>query len=544
MLNLKQDIEMTNHLDLRIRRAKVQIHKWWNNHHYNGNPNDNVMILTSRPKNAPFISLRNDEYGGFLENMGYLSNENDPFKGKKSKYNSKKTQYQQPLSFKVKDKKSIAQYPNDIKKVKIINTKTFKKSISPPTNMVPVIKYENLNRAFIYHDKSIRTNKIIKNRIQMVNKFIDDYDSLYELELELLENVYDSIRELRRGALPFGQPKTNPQHIESPPFKSYTYETPPPQILIPRDTLSLRVNIYKDKSHNKTTKDKIMFKSSSEQNIQDDLEENKENMVNEMMLNSTLPSTKYEISVDNWPENIIHIAPRPTLRTLFSKREKATLDSKALKSRYHNFEAIPNTNYNFELSTVNNNNTTKDKQHRRAAKIRRERRLKRKMNVKSFFNKIIPWNTQAQSRFEGIFKWFSSLYKVQAHNISNIIDSKVIQDPNLHNNIINILSFDTAKIANNKEDIEFIKVCELNEALTNLNNHNNPILVNNTRKAVINRNNFKEEVSELEDVSYLSNRFNKFSSYRGSILPYDEYEDSNSYAYGLLEDYQKLSSTD
>lgn len=528
-------------LDLKVRKAKVQIHKWWNNYHYNGNPNDNILILTSRPKNIPFISLRNDEYGDVIENMKYITSENISFSGRK--YNSNKGKHYQPPTFKAKNKKIVARYPNNIKKAQKQRFRVNKKLTSSViTTNDPIINYENFNRVPIYHDLSIKKNTVPKSKLQIVNNlqfFNDDYNSLYELEMDLIEDANDSVIDLKKTKMPFGNPKSKPSRIVTPQFENYVCDIPLHQMPIPEHEFSTKGRIFRDQSLKNLTDKKINFTNLIENDIPyDNSHEDKENRVNERRINSKFSKTRYEGLVDN----NIHVAPNSTLRTLF-RDTKLKSDSSPQNSRNGNFKALPKLNSNFEVPIVEKKNTTKQEQQMKLANMRRKKRLK--LKIKSFFSRFRIKNSRNHDRltirFNGIFKWFPSFYSQKSQHITNIVDSKVINDPNLRNKVINILSLNGAKITNNEDVNDFIIISDSNSEVTHLNNYNSLILLKNNKRIRVYENVLSlRDIKNYHEVSYLSNRTKNFNSYRGSIYPYEEYEDTDSYPYAIIDDYEKL----
>lgn len=60
-------------IELAIKKAKLRFHLWWEHLRYE-DPDEDPTILTRRPKNAPLISLRNEEYAEYVIKENEVAN--------------------------------------------------------------------------------------------------------------------------------------------------------------------------------------------------------------------------------------------------------------------------------------------------------------------------------------------------------------------------------------------------------------------------------------------------------------------------------------
>lgn len=524
MIGSRKDIHRASTLDLKFRKAKVQIHRWWNNHHYNGNPNNNAILLTSRPKNAPFISLRNDEYSRFLENVEYMMDENIPLRERAStKLLSGKVQ--QPPLFKAKSRKIVAGYTRELRKVTIKSPIDQRRKASP-VERVPVIKYEKYNRIPIYQELSMKINKMRNEQLKLSNNsiFMEENSSLYELEKDLIENCNDTAGNWKMS---FGEPKRKPQRVLTPCFEDYVYGEPLPRLPITADFTVFNETANDTALNGLHSIGSHLSYASQKENSDCNGDDDKENRLQNSAPRRSFPRYRCHQHV---PESY-RAAPQPTLKTLFHRGTPRK--SNVRISNIANGKPKSTISGKFDTEEPYN-----EQRHMRPEKAKRQRRLQRRRKIMSLFKKLSFHGLVARDhsiRLTSLFKWLKSIYNRQAKEVGNIIDPQVFQDPDFHIKVIDVLSLNAAKVASNgkrnKED--------LNNKMTNQQKKYIPALENNRRR---NFTSYVQPIDNVEQELYLDQKFERFPSHKTPISPNDTYKEEELYANGLFDDYGKTES--
>ena len=182
--------------EIRFRRAFLKLNRWWIFYRYNGNPNNNPLLLTSRPKNLPLISLRSEEFSEFISKNDYV--------------NKKWDQFWQPIP-------SIDyQINEDVKKSKRQPLREINLKNQPKRR-----KQKNGNRETfkIYEDpKIVQRNNDNNDNISVVNNFtMESNGSLDSFEKHLLESV--NLTYSRVGyLLPFAESKKSINGLKTPNY--------------------------------------------------------------------------------------------------------------------------------------------------------------------------------------------------------------------------------------------------------------------------------------------------------------------------------------
>lgn len=75
------------HIQNKLRRFGIKLNRWWIYYWYTGNPEDDPTLLTSRPRNTPLISLRNDEYCRYISQNVFVQVRGNNFWKSPSNFN-------------------------------------------------------------------------------------------------------------------------------------------------------------------------------------------------------------------------------------------------------------------------------------------------------------------------------------------------------------------------------------------------------------------------------------------------------------------------
>lgn len=221
-----------NHLELRLKKLGLRLNRWWIYYRYSGNPNKDPYMLTSRPKNIPLISLRTEEYGGFLSNKEFVGQKWDEF-WRAPAANLQKADIQRiPFN---KNYKKIQRLPlrelkynerpryvnkfNNVKQFDIFhddNTESGKENLGIKKPKKNLSKKPTSNTV-----KKQKSKKSVQEPLRLVNEqVLEDYGSLDSFERELIASTNCT---LARGniLLPFGENKHEPKEIATPVYSDY-----------------------------------------------------------------------------------------------------------------------------------------------------------------------------------------------------------------------------------------------------------------------------------------------------------------------------------
>lgn len=214
-----------NKLDLKLKKIGLKLNRWWIFYKYTGNPDKDPLILTSRPKNIPLVSLRTDEYGNVLTNQEYIGHKWEQFwqnpklqKGSASKFNSLQNK-RIPLG----ELKPESGYNNRLYPLKAHNEFTILNNVTTKANISKLPK-KTLNPVNIRKKDSTRRKrrkKTVTKPLHMVNQTsLADCGSLDSLERNLLESANLTF-ERSRKLLPFGGYKKSLNEAQTPPFMDF-----------------------------------------------------------------------------------------------------------------------------------------------------------------------------------------------------------------------------------------------------------------------------------------------------------------------------------
>lgn len=202
------------HMDIKLRRLRIRLNRWWTFYRYSGNPNDDPYVLTTRPKNVPLISLRNDEYGDILTGQKYINNQwndfwNNPSAYTTQEFNKFQNQQQKQHQKKHRQKRKFQRQP--LRQLEPI--RQYQNIVKPSINSVPIVDDKNAKRDLnfkIYEDdtdndkenktdkktikKAKKSEKRIKRIFSIVSEKSNGGDSLDDFEKDLLASmitIYD-----------------------------------------------------------------------------------------------------------------------------------------------------------------------------------------------------------------------------------------------------------------------------------------------------------------------------------------------------------------
>lgn len=202
-----------NHrLDIRLRRAKLKLNRWWIYYRYNGDPNNDPFLLTSRPKNIPLISLRTDEYGGFLKNKEYVGKQwKELYDYAEFNGNKKFERQVNNGNERIPLKQLIGPVSNnEIYKQKLNNNNTSSKKSD-------IKIYQDMNNQI---SKTLKKKKRKNTKEFNFLKFEEDNNSLESFERELLESANLTFTKAKM-LFPFGENKQTPHELKTPDFEDY-----------------------------------------------------------------------------------------------------------------------------------------------------------------------------------------------------------------------------------------------------------------------------------------------------------------------------------
>lgn len=218
MLGSFNDIyqKRNNHLEIRLKKLRIKLARWWIYFRYSGNPNYNPYILTSRPKNIPFISLRTEEYGKVLINQEYVKNQWVDFwrQDNDSSYKHNKNQLISSAEFKKNPAHDIKS-KDHLKKKRLYGKNEFEIYSDPKLKEASSQKPKQAKLV-----KPKRKKKNNEKRISLVTKdALDESGTLSSFENDLLE--CSAFTTNRKKLLPFGAYNTPVRKIVTPTYFEY-----------------------------------------------------------------------------------------------------------------------------------------------------------------------------------------------------------------------------------------------------------------------------------------------------------------------------------
>lgn len=145
----------------RIHRIKLRVNRWIIYSCGSGDPNKNPFILTSRLRNVPFISLRNEEYIDFLPNQDFVGEQWD-----------KKWEHPEKL---VKERRAPLGEVN-------------KNGNHRARNNMPVSLNQNFHIFNDHETNKENNNETVVRRKQIDNQYIPSFQILDEKDFCLLDS--------------------------------------------------------------------------------------------------------------------------------------------------------------------------------------------------------------------------------------------------------------------------------------------------------------------------------------------------------------------
>lgn len=205
-----------NHLEIRLKKVKIKLARWWIYFRYSGNPDYNPYLLTSRPKNIPFISLRTEEYGNMLTNHEHVKKKWADFWDEDNNfgYNYNKDQHIISSRSKKNPAYDVKQKEN-LRKKKLGSKNDFKIYCDSKQNPN---KYQTLKKDKLV--KSKRKRKFNEEKLSLVtNDVLNECGTLSSFENDLLG--CDAFTTIRNELLPFGAHKKSSRKIVTPCYSEY-----------------------------------------------------------------------------------------------------------------------------------------------------------------------------------------------------------------------------------------------------------------------------------------------------------------------------------